>query len=316
MIPMTFTDICREITEFIQDDSPKVLSVIKAEINKEYERVAMSSYWRELRAFKNEVITFTAGQAYLALPSDCAFVQYVGNKADDYTLRNMTLEAMSEDFLDQIDDSGTPYRWAELGESAIRAPLSAADEIEVLSSSTSDTNQMIRITGLKNSPEIIRVEELTLNGTTVVTGAITWQQGFSIHSITSDDLTIGEVTIRQESTDVSLAHMAPGDKVTSYFMIRVENPPDSADALLVIYKRKIRPLVNNDDAPSIPVGKYLVEAVIRKMRQYDRKYDEARDHDRQARDIMGAILSERGMQSKRSRQIRPDFSGRLLRREF
>lgn len=82
----------------------------------------------------------------------------------------------------------------------------ATDEIEILSSSASDTTETITVHGRNAAGELIN-DVATLNGTTVVT--ISGSDFERVLKIIKSSATVGTVTIRDQDTDATIATMEP-----------------------------------------------------------------------------------------------------------
>lgn len=84
--------------------------------------------------------------------------------------------------------------------------ISAADEVEILSSSGSDTSQTVTVTGRNAAGEIVSEVE-SLDGTNVQTTTTQFER---ILKIEMSDVAVGTVTIRKEADDVTIATLEPG----------------------------------------------------------------------------------------------------------
>jgi hypothetical protein len=82
----------------------------------------------------------------------------------------------------------------------------ATDEIEILSSSASDTTETITVHGRNAAGELVNDVE-TLNGVSVVT--ITGTDFERVLKIVKSSATVGTVTIRDQDTDATIATMEP-----------------------------------------------------------------------------------------------------------
>ena len=317
MITFSFAEIYTQVQNFIQDTSSGTLTVIKNEINIEYEKIAKSRMWDELMNTWDDGIVYTSGEAYFALPADCAFPSRLVNETAGYALipRN-TDSLLGDNAVDLNQQSGAIVFYSPLGLRATRRPLSVADTLEILSSASADIGLAIRIVGVRNTELVQHAEEITTNGTngtTPVAGAVSWRQGWSIESIGTNAVPAGIITVRETTADTILAYLPVGQKQTQHYVVRLENPPDTADAITVHYKRKPRRLTDDDDVTVIPVSQYLIEKTIAKMRQFDRKYLQSQVHKSEAADDIMATMSERRIQQPVIRQARPLRWGKLSR---
>jgi len=163
--------------------------------------------------------------------------------------------------------TGNPDEYIEIGSKSVSALLSTADRVQVLSSSASDiTPKVIRITGEVSG--IAVSETITLTGTTAADSTNTFDSGaeLTISAGTSDgtlsDLA-GVVTVREKTTTSNvLCKIAPEERAPLFKWIRLSPTPASAITAQVWYKRKWKPLNDNNDVPIIPCANEIVEGVV------------------------------------------------------
>lgn len=303
----SFADVYEQVQRFIQTNEDSVLKVIKDQVNREYARIAYSNNWPELRGILNEAIQTVSGQQYLALPADVASIESISNKAQDIVYRDRSLSTLVRDNLATFGNGGTPYYYSILGLKATLRPLSQADKLRVVPSATLGNEISIKSHGLRSSPEIPEYDQFTTNGISAVSGTVTYRQGWSVDSIGTDGVVSSYISIVEDATPATiLAHIPKGEKQSLYTIILFENTPGSADDLTVVYKKRVPPLVDDDDVLLFPdVAPAIIEAVIGKMRQYDRKYEQADRHMRDSEREQAAILAERRVQGATIRQFRP-----------
>lgn len=94
---------------------------------------------------------------------------------------------------------------------------SAADTLEIVSSSTADTNssgigaRQLRLSGLNGSHALI-TEDINLNGTTVVTSSNSYLSSVKATLLTSgaNETNSGDITIRDLTSGTTLAYMPAG----------------------------------------------------------------------------------------------------------
>jgi hypothetical protein len=123
------------------------------------------------------------------------------------------------------------------------------DTIEVISSSASDTTQTVRIVG-KDANGLVRTESLTLTGTTVVAGTITYNSGDVLRISKSAD-TVGIITVRKATLDVTLVQLAPTETSARFKVISFYPIPSSAITLYIEYFTHIRRLEGDNDVPDL-----------------------------------------------------------------
>jgi len=151
------------------------------------------------------------------------------------------------------DDAGSAYFTEVVG---VKVQISTSgDTIVVDSSSTADTTQTVRIEGyLDSALTIIGFEELTLNGTTDVSGTTTF---YKILNVSKSADTTGYVTLRNSSL-TALTTLSDIERVSRHKAFDMGLIPGSADSMRVIYKKKFRRLVDDEDYPFIDADDYLI----------------------------------------------------------
>lgn|SRR3990167_10094909 len=138
------------------------------------------------------------------------------------------------------------------GVSGVKANISSSGTvIKALSSnsvdiSTSAALKIVRIEGYIDSDfETLDYENLTLNGTTVITGTKTFYK--ITHSSKSADTT-GYITLRN-SSDTEVGILNPTDRVVLYKIAKLGKIPNQANSMRVLYKRRFFKMINDYDFP-------------------------------------------------------------------
>lgn len=163
--------------------------------------------------------------------------------------------------------TGSPDSYIGIGTKSVSALLSTSDQVQVISTSASDVSpKVIRIAGEVSG--ILVSETITLTGTSAATSSFTFDSGseLTVSAGTSDgtlsDLT-GVVTVReQDTTSNVLAKLAPEERAPLYEWIRLSPTPSSSATWQLWYKRKWKPLNNDNDVPLVPCANEIVEGVI------------------------------------------------------
>lgn len=145
--------------------------------------------------------------------------------------------------------TGNPLYYRLWEEEGVSVRLSTDDTIEVVSSSTADTTQTVRIVG-KDSNNLPRTESISLNGTTAVAGTITWNAGDVIRVSKSADTT-GIITVREGTADTTLVRLAPTERAVRFKIIGLYPIPSSAISVYIEYFTRIRRLEGDNDVPDI-----------------------------------------------------------------
>lgn len=235
-----------------------------------YDRILRSFPWGELN--RSYSLSVTASTRDYALRYDLEQIIKMwdtthGFEITAYDIRDhIRFNAINLEVVGNVQ-TGNPDQYIDIGSKSCSALLSIADQVQVLSTSASDTSPMvIRITGEVSGMPLS--ESLTLTGTTAVDSTNTFDAGseLTITAGTSDgtlqDL-VGVVTVREKTTPGNvLGKLAPSERAPYYKWIRFSVMPASAFTAQIWYKKRWMPLVNDNDAPVIPCANEIIEGVI------------------------------------------------------
>ena len=145
-------------------------------------------------------------------------------------------------------DTGNPRIYRQWEVSGVSAKLATADTIDIVSSSTSDdddTELVITVWGYVGG--ILRSETLTLDGTTTVNGAVTFDANDVF--ISKQKATTGTITVTENSGSTTILTLAPRDRSPLSKVISLYPIPSSAITMSLNYFTTIPHLTNDSDAP-------------------------------------------------------------------
>ena len=182
------------------------------------------------------------------LPRDCDDIGIVRQTSTPRKIKFIPDELFYE-WLPNPTATGNPKWYRIWEEEGVEVRLSADDTLEVISSSASDTTQTVRIVG-KDSNGLIRTESLTLTGTTVVAGAITYNSGDVLRVSKSAD-TVGIITVRKATLDVTLVQLGPTETSVRFKIMSFYPIPSAVITISIEYYTHIRRLEGNDDVPDL-----------------------------------------------------------------
>lgn len=272
----TFKRICVRAQAMLQNTSTStsnandLLPKVKDWCRTRYDRIMRSFPWAELNRSYN--LSVTAGTRDYSLRYDLEQTIKMwdtthGNEITAYDIRDhIRFNAINLEVSGNVQ-TGTPDQYIDIGSKSCSALLSIADQVQVLSTSASDTSPMvIRITGEVSGMPIS--ESLTLTGVSAVTSTNTYDASAELFitagtsSGTLQDLA-GVVTVREKTTTSNiLAKLAPSERAPYYKWIRLSITPASALTAQIWYKKRWMPLVNDNDAPIIPCANEIVDGVV------------------------------------------------------
>ncbi len=163
--------------------------------------------------------------------------------AEDQELSELPYEVMLDTFtLPSNYSEGVPTHFAVEKIKGAKADPSSASAVKIVSSSASDTTQIVRVVGISGG---VRVqEEKTLTGTTGVSTTATFTE---IYSIEKSARTVGAITVTSNADAVTNAVIAPDALSARYIYFRVHPCPDGVYTIAILAKRTIHPMVDDRD---------------------------------------------------------------------
>lgn len=258
--------------DFTTSNTNDIVLKVNDWIRDRYNRIYRSFNWPQV--VRSYDLTLTASTTDYALQRDVGDILAIFDETNGREIKQRDLSnhfrfrAPTFEVAGNIL-TGQPEFYHHIGEKAVKSLLSAADTIRVVSTSSSDTSpKVVRIHGLVSGVEV--GSTLTLNGTSNVDGTTTYDSGSELRiSVGTSDGTIddleGVVTVSETTSGTTLAEIAPDERGFLYKWIKIHPQPPSSGTmptLQVWYKKRIRPLSNDSDAPEIPCADEIVQGVI------------------------------------------------------
>lgn len=168
------------------------------------------------------------------------------NQTEDRKLYEKPLEEIYN--LDPTPtETGISSFWSYVSQEECQAVPTAAGTISVVSSSTQDTSKNVVIKGKASGIE--QYEILSLNGTTAVTGTISWDASEPL-SISLGSICSGVVTATRGS--VTVASIPPGHPRVQCPLIRLNLIPDSAQTIRYFFYKRSLPLISDYEVVDLP----------------------------------------------------------------
>ncbi len=241
------TQISSTIEEYINQTLAEINSPSWA-----FEQTGMKGYdhkWTFNRR-KTTLATVASTENY-QLPRDCDDISLIRQTSTPIKIRYIPDDLFYE-WLPNPTATGNP-KWYRIWEQeGVEVRLSAADTLEVVSSSTADTSQTVRIVGYDTNG-LLRTESITLTGQTAAptTPGITYAAGKVLRISKSADTT-GVITVRKATLDVTLVQLAPTETSARFKIVSFYPIPSSAITLYLEYFTHIRRLEGDNDVPDLP----------------------------------------------------------------
>lgn len=235
----------------------------QAYIKARYEMMWDSRLWRDSLG----LLTVTAPATQTIIMPALAARVVSARWGDVTTLQNEQLGTMF--YLDpaKFDTIGQPASFSIIAPSAVEV----APGGQKLSLFSSDDNAAYTVTvrGLLGNTD--QTERVTLSGQSSIPTTNDYDQILSLSKDSEEyDLFVenedGDTLLSLETWETSRAHQR----------LHFHSTPDASDSLLILYKRKLKPLVNDSDATEISgIDNALLSASIADMLEGQRQYAKA-----------------------------------------
>jgi len=218
----------------------------------------------ELKAFKE--FTSVDGTFKYYMPSDFEKPIKLHDITNDKTIYPELLEVYYEDNQASVNDAdesdADTYMMREVVGVSVQV-ATTGDTVKAKSSSTSDNTAAgikVRVEGyLDSSLTILGSETITVNGTTAVAGTTTF---YKITHYSKNNNSTGYISLTN-STGTTLAVLGDIERVARYKCLELRQvPDDSTTSYRMIYKKKFRRLVNDEDYPFIDADSYLIFGAV------------------------------------------------------
>ena len=215
-----------------------------------FEQIAGMRGYEHLWSFnrRKHTLTTIANTEFYQLPREVDKISLIRQTTTPLRIRFIPDDLFYE-YVPNPTATGNPKWYRIWEEEGVEVRLSTDDTLEILSDNTADTTQTVRIVGYDTSG-LLRTESLTLSGTTVVAGSITYDAGKPLRVSKSADTT-GIITIRETTADTVLVKLAPTERAPHFKIISFYPIPSSAISLFMEYFTRIRKLEGDNDVPDI-----------------------------------------------------------------
>lgn len=203
---------------------------------------------------------------------------------------------------ERFHQSDSPVAFSLLAPSAVQRP--PANSKLLVSSTISAASFSVSIRGMNGMDEveeIIRVE-----GTTPVTSQFIYDE---ILSLSKDSLDAGLTVARQSDNEkILILPKAETSKAFQRLHFHVEPKPDKS--LLILFKRRFRPLVNDADATELTgIDNALIAAALSDLLEGQRQFAKAQLKAQEAGALAQSMADLERNQSASAARIIPDTGG-------
>ncbi len=273
MTNKNFLNIYSNVGSDIQDTSSAMATHIKRFSNEAYFEILRRLNWNGINP--SYTVAVIAGTQDYILPSDFDKEKYVYDATNLLYIPFISLEELVEKFPDNLSSQGSVERYS-IFRDAVRKQPTSASVLTIVSSSSADTTQTVRVKGT-DSNDVELDESVTLTGTTNATTSNTYN---SIRSVTKSASTTGRITITSNSSAVTVAVMAPADIDYKVIKLRLHQTPNNALTLNVPYHIKPYPMSSDYDVPIIDCADGIELGARYRAWQYKRQFGKSQEVER------------------------------------
>jgi hypothetical protein len=281
---MTLNDLATLACQKLGKSDPNTLALAKKFAQQRYLMIYDSALWLDSQM----LLSFSIANDRFILP------HYVDRIVAVRTNGNLNIPEAGLGTLFQADPTmfervGSPVLYSDLPPVAVAALPAAPGTLTLVSNSASDTAVAVRVHGDLNGVQ--QRETVTLAGTAPVNTISSYDTPY----ILSKGASIGTVTITDSTANV-IQTLLPDENERRHAYIRIHAAPDPVTgptAILVLAKRKPKPLLNDLDVPTIrnvenALLAYTMADMLELLRQYAKaqlKAQEAGSFLAEARDL-------------------------------
>ena len=297
-----FNVIIAETQRLAQESSPSMRTKIKDSINRYYESVWNRFIWSEVLLI-DETCTTSVGDISVMLPRDIATVFAITERSVNSILKPSAPYVYQSKYLSGITSQANPVGYTHAGTIGVSLQPYPVGTINVVSSSSADTTQTVRIYGL-DANGFHQSNEVTLNGTSEVTTSGSFS---AVHDAVKSERTVGTVTIKNTG-GTNLEVIEPDRYSNIYIKIKLQQPADAVYTLYVSGKQRFRELYNDQDIPRIPIADALVLNAWAMVQQQRGKFQQATALMGEAEAIVSNIVGDRMIQNEMFDQSLPSMA--------
>jgi hypothetical protein len=269
----TFATITNNVGLMIGDSTSAMSSLIKSYINDRMAEVLKRTNILDVNRADYSFSTTSGTEDYI-LPSDFGKEIIVRDATNKVNLSRV--DSQSNVMLNpySTDDTGVVKQYVILDKTYQEQP-SSASVISFVSSSASDTSQIMYVKGF-DSNGYEDYEQKQINGTTTVSTTKSFSR---IVSVSKSALTSGTITVTSNSGAKTIAVMSRAMLEYRVKVMRLVNIPNATLTIDVIYIPKMLPMVQDYDYPIIDCADILEAGATADAWRFKRQFSKAADMD-------------------------------------
>lgn len=263
-------------------------------------------YYIELKGVHN--FTTVDGTARYYTPNDfekpMRFFDITNDKPITINTQEEYFDANIANIADENEDSANQAYFTEVVGVKVQV-ATTGDTVQAKSSSATDTTIVVRVEGyLDSSLTILGFENITVTGTTAVAGTTTF---YKITKVSKASDSIGYITLENSSaaTLTTLDQIGRVSRHKAFDLGLI--PDDSTTDMRILYKKRFRKLVDDNDYPFIEADDFLIfNAASLAMQQEKEMIERAGLMAQQAERAFFDIMSNQ------TTKLGPDFQHRMI----
>lgn len=266
-----FTDIYSNIGTEVRDTSSAFQTIAKRYANDGYMEIVKRLQQAELfETYRTHTFTTTANTRTYPLPYDFGDVVYIKDSTNNLELGVMDEREFIQNYCSAINTTGNPFMCVVRAESAVMVQPTSSTKVSFVSSSGSDTSQSGFIRGISGSAEFY--ETVSLNGTTTAQTSNSYDY---ILQAQKSAVTVGAVTLTYVTGSGTASIMSPETTTQRYKVLDLYFVPSATLTIDVRFKREVRPMTQDSDAPIIDVSEGIEMYGIARAWEYKRQFANA-----------------------------------------
>lgn len=245
-----FLDIVTNAQNEVRDTSTAFSSIVKVYANNRYRDII--NRLTTLNLFEMErtkTLSTVANTRTYAMPFDFGDIVYAVDTTSNQQLDIIDEQEFVQRYGNSLTTTGVPFCIVLNGEGTVLSQPTSSSKLTFVSSSNSDTTQSALIRGISGSAEFY--ETVNLSGTT--SGQSSNNYDYVMQAIKNSS-TVGAITFTYSTGGGVCSVISPESLTQMNRTIGFHYIPSGVYSIEIRYKRKVKPMVSDNDAPIIDIA--------------------------------------------------------------
>lgn len=202
---------------------------------------------------------------------------------------------------ERFHQSDKPAAFSLLSPSGVqRSPSNSKISI----SATSSASLSVSVRGLTGMDEV--EESIKVNGTTPVSSQFVYDEILSLSKSSKET----GLSVSRESDGAAMLALSPAETSRAFQRIHFHVEPQPEKSLLVLFKRRFRPLIHDEDATELTgIDNALIAAALADLLEGQRQFAKAQLKAQEASSLAQGMADLERNQSATGARIIPDMAG-------